>query len=1060
MSNLVGRVHFNATLDGKGMPRDAERVGREAGLAGAKGYNKEFDKEFQRGLTNLGRQQLGWAKRRGETDGLAYGRGLDAAFKKFSDRMERNFDIFQGLQVDSNFLDEWIDKTRRLDPQIDDLRSSLDDLARSGQITDTQFRNSTRTLEDWADAQRNVERSNREIVRLQRIWSGQIGDSNREWEESITLSDRMRESFTKLHFEGKGLSDTWKGLSHNTRQWTLIIGAVTAALPELAGLSSAAGSGLLTLGGALTSAGVGAGSLVSGILGLSADIKKMPAELRPAAKAYADFTKTFSELNKTITERTFAGTEQEWESLGRTITGLAPAFGEVADVNRKLFQDFARYLEPGTEGFQQLSDLVRNSAPLWDQLARSSGTLGKALLQAFNDPAMQRSISELLGWIDELVSGFEEFTRGDSFDDWLRHGRAVFGEFGQLLNTTGRLLNDLVTPESINRLTTFMDNIGDFLDTGGRGILQFADELNAFGVIAEILADVGAALEPLREPMAELAGAISGSLIPAIEGGTYVLSGFATVVAPVVEGLTDLLNAVPAEGWQVIGGGLAAVGSGLLLLKGAGTLAGLATSLTAVDAEGKKAVGTLGRVGRTAGLIGAGVAGVTILAGGLEELHRSMTGIEDLARNAISDNDTLRSSYETLGKSAFGASYGLTDVSGALDQLASVGTGLEDFFPTFIATFSDTGRQASQLAASLGELDAPLAKLANQSISAASDQFQSWATELGATDQQVLNMINSMPEFKSVLENVALQTEGAAGDQELLNAALGRGVYATEDQTGALKEMESQAGLTESQVDDLASAIRGFGDESLSSREANRQFQEAIDQLSESVKINGDSLDIGTQKGRDNQAALDRIAESALEAAAAKVQLTGDEDDAAAAILKGRDALIKQLEKFGITGQAAEDYADELGLIPDDVSSEAEFISDPAKRQVQAWKDLLASIPRSIVTTPRLQGTGGTAPNATASGGLFHSGQVRLIGEAGPEAVVPLNRALNQVDPSVRWLSAVAQGLTPPGMASGGTVGGGGTTVEAGAIVVEDRSGDSIQTAHEVLLRLTERITG
>jgi hypothetical protein len=70
-----------------------------------------------------------------------------------------------------------------------------------------------------------------------------------------------------------------------------------------------------------------------------------------------------------------------------------------------------------------------------------------------------------------------------------------------------------------------------------------------------------------------------------------------------------------------------------------------------------------------------------------------------------------------------------------------------------------------------------------------------------------------------------------------------------------------------------------------------------------------------------------------------------------------------------------------------------------------------------------------TASLGSASGGLFNGAQFRIIGEAGPEAVVPLNRPLSRVDPAVRALSAIAQGLAPPpsaapvtSMAGGGIV--------------------------------------
>lgn len=83
--------------------------------------------------------------------------------------------------------------------------------------------------------------------------------------------------------------------------------------------------------------------------------------------------------------------------------------------------------------------------------------------------------------------------------------------------------------------------------------------------------------------------------------------------------------------------------------------------------------------------------------------------------------------------------------------------------------------------------------------------------------------------------------------------------------------------------------------------------------------------------------------------------------------------------------------------------------------------DSIRKIPKSHKTTVtittvhkggrELTGGGNTA-KVTAIGGVFHGAQQRVIAEAGPEAVVPLNRPLSQVDPSVRWLSAIAQGLT------------------------------------------------
>lgn len=77
-----------------------------------------------------------------------------------------------------------------------------------------------------------------------------------------------------------------------------------------------------------------------------------------------------------------------------------------------------------------------------------------------------------------------------------------------------------------------------------------------------------------------------------------------------------------------------------------------------------------------------------------------------------------------------------------------------------------------------------------------------------------------------------------------------------------------------------------------------------------------------------------------------------------------------------------------------------------------------------------------------AAGGIVDRPTLGWTGEEGREAIVPLNRPLSMVDPSVRGLSAIAQGLAAPS--------GGGITVQEGAIVVYEAA-DGRATAREVL---------
>lgn len=92
-------------------------------------------------------------------------------------------------------------------------------------------------------------------------------------------------------------------------------------------------------------------------------------------------------------------------------------------------------------------------------------------------------------------------------------------------------------------------------------------------------------------------------------------------------------------------------------------------------------------------------------------------------------------------------------------------------------------------------------------------------------------------------------------------------------------------------------------------------------------------------------------------------------------------------------------------------------------------------------------GGGGVSPVPLASGGMVTSPTYALVGEAGPEAIIPLTRALNQIDPSVRNLAAALRGEDNAGVTQAGKV----VNVHPGAIVVTPRAADPVLVAHSIL---------
>jgi len=108
------------------------------------------------------------------------------------------------------------------------------------------------------------------------------------------------------------------------------------------------------------------------------------------------------------------------------------------------------------------------------------------------------------------------------------------------------------------------------------------------------------------------------------------------------------------------------------------------------------------------------------------------------------------------------------------------------------------------------------------------------------------------------------------------------------------------------------------------------------------------------------------------------------------------------------------------------------IISDLPGDIVDMFRGLAGRIVDAIGTiVPHVHLPNTPLPGPLALGGLVNGAQLRLVGEAGPEAVVPLTGPLNQVDPSVRWLAALARGQVPvgAGSAGGGAVGGPSKTI-------------------------------
>jgi phage-related protein len=151
------------------------------------------------------------------------------------------------------------------------------------------------------------------------------------------------------------------------------------------------------------------------------------------------------------------------------------------------------------------------------------------------------------------------------------------------------------------------------------------------------------------------------------------------------------------------------------------------------------------------------------------------------------------------------------------------------------------------------------------------------------------------------------------------------------------------------------------------------------------------------------------------------------------------------------------DVINTIKAIPDAVtgalSKLVDAIVNPFKKAYETakgWVDKIKNLPGSIAG-----GIGGAlgSLNPFARGGMVFGPTKALIGEAGPEAVIPLGRPLHQIDPSVRKMAELLRnGPTTAGGNQSNTVQR--IAPQTNNFVIHDSTGSAEATAQKIVNRL------
>lgn len=562
----IGRVIYEADIDGRKLPVAARKIGREAGADMGKEMGKALDSDFDRALTGYARKWAGRMRSQGDITGRNFTTAMNGVIRS---QLEGLVDDLANIFGKVGGIEEFAQGFDNAGDAVGRLRSNVERLNSQNLLTEAQYKTLNTQIDKYeggvtklreAEADAGLERSRQILMNadLERsldtlavkhdLYRTSLLNNN---DAMMAQTDLLRDSQVEMDKTDRssrklvgGLgsqTSAWKSLSANTRQWILIIGAISAAGTEIGTLGAAAGAGLTILGGALGSTIVGVGTAIAAFQDLGNEISELPAEVQPAAVAFQALGDMFGVLQDRIQAAAVPGLVAGFDSLRATVEALIPSFELVGTAVGEIFARFAASIGPGTKGFENLNTLIAGAVPVLQSLADAAIIFGEAFGNIF--VISMPFVEEFAGWLATIADEFRAWTETEAgrqaITEWLDAGTVVLAAFGDLLGTVGEMFADLVTPETVEQTVTFLETIGEFIPIFGE-ILAVLGDLNIFGLLAELLLSIGQIIEPILPQLSEMATILSEGLMTAFAALVPPLQELFIALGPILPLLAQL----------------------------------------------------------------------------------------------------------------------------------------------------------------------------------------------------------------------------------------------------------------------------------------------------------------------------------------------------------------------------------------------------------------------------------------------------------------------------------------------------------------------------------------
>jgi hypothetical protein len=379
---------------------------------------------------------------------------------------------------------------------------------------------------------------------------------------------------------------------------------------------------------------------------------------------------------------------------------------------------------------------------------------------------------------------------------------------------------------------------------------------------------------------------------------------------------------------------------------------------------------------------------------------------------------------------------------------------VDNFAHGFSIAAQSAGPVVDMISKHLGELGTELGNL----FSIAGKHAQAGAQALGIVFDVIEELITVTAGWIDILANVYewLSKIGHDLGADKIGAWLGIIDDAGPTFSGARKATDDFKGSVDSSAaaEDAATkatkalydATNQLADSNLSAYEAQTKSYEAVAEATAAIKKNGEATDVSTKKGQANRDTLSSLAGTMN-------QLTDANDKAGASASKSigdyerqRAAFVRVAEAAGYSKKQANDLADQILKIPKAHATNITADAGGARNAAAGVAAALAKIPRQITVRIVAKAVGVAAASAAiklagklAGGGPMQAGLPYLVGEEGPELVVPDQAGTVMPADKTRSTLASARGTHGSGSVVAARLGSGGGGSNVVRVVGSDR---------------------